>query len=272
MNIVRPIWLNGDIVSGAEPCISAYDRGFALGDGVFETIRAQGTRLLWLSDHLSRLRESADVLGIPMPMDDDAIAEGLNILLKTSAHQESVLRLTLSRGPSEKRGLWPPSPAAPTLLATVAELPAARPPLRLMIARSTRRNEHSPLTRIKSLNYGDNILARREAEVHGMDDALMLNCQGRIACTTVGNIFLKIDDRWRTPFCSEGALPGLARKRLLPILGAEERTISLSNLRRANAGFLSNSLGITEIQKIDGRRLQGIRELLDKLSLFYETA
>ena len=270
MNIVQPIWLNGDLVSGVEPCISAYDRGFALGDGVFETIRAESAQPLWLSDHLGRLREGADVLGIPVPMSDNAITAGLSILLTTCGHQESALRLTLSRGPSKKRGLWPPSPATPTLLATVAELPATRSPLRLMIARSTMRNERSPLSRIKSLNYGDNLLARREAEVHGMDDALMLNCQGRIACATVGNIFLKIGDHWRTPLCSEGALPGLARKRLLQILGAEEQAISASDLRKANAGLLTNSLGITEILKIDGQRFQDSRELLEKLSLFNE--
>jgi branched-subunit amino acid aminotransferase/4-amino-4-deoxychorismate lyase len=273
MSRVPPIWLNGRLLPGEEPRIRASDRGFLLGDGIFETIRAHGHRPLWLADHLARLRAGADLLGIPVPLGDDAIEEGLGSLLAVSDYEKSALRLTLSRGPSGRRGLWPPDdPASPTCLATVARLPPARARLRLAVATCTRRNEHSPLSRVKSLNYGDNLLARREAAGRGLDDALMLNSRGSVACGTVGSFFLRVSGRWRTPPVADGALPGLARRHLLSILDVEEKKIAREDLLLADAAFLSNSLGIAGIQEIDGRLLHDTTTLLEKIPLFGDPA
>lgn len=269
MSDAFPIWLNGRLVWEPRPCISPVDRGFTLGDGVFETIRTHSRSPLWLEDHLARLRDGAELLGISPPFGDDALAKGVSSLLAATDHDESALRLTLSRGPSERRGLWPPDDrAAPTLLMTVVRLPPSQAPLRLAIAHATRRNEHSPLSRIKSLNYGDNLLARRDAAARGMDDALMLNVRGAIACATIGNIFLRVDGRWRTPPVSEGALPGLARRRLLSMLDVEETPVTRADLASAEMGFRSNSLGVSRVQEIEGRRLQSAKSLLEKLRLF----
>lgn len=261
MSGVPLLWLNGALAGAEDVRLSPLDRGFTLGDGVFETIRAQGERLLWLDEHLARLTSAAAFLGIPLPMAEKAIAAGLRDLLRedlrrTAGFAGSALRLTLTRGPSGRRGLWPPSlPSTPTLLASIAPLPPPRPPLHLAIARSTRRNEHSPLSRIKSLNYGDNILARREADERGFDDALMLNCRGGIACATAANVFFRIGGEWRTPPVSEGVLPGLARARLLSLLPAREAPIAETDLARAEAGVASNSLGLSAIRAIEGRAL-----------------
>jgi branched-chain amino acid aminotransferase len=271
MSRVLPIWLNGQLLPGGEPRISASDRGFLLGDGVFETIRAHGHRPLWLADHLARLRAGADLLGIPVPFGDDAIEEGLGSLLAASDYDRSALRLTLSRGPSGRRGLWPPDdPASPTCLATIAGLPSARARLRLAVAAGTRRNEHSPLSRVKSLNYGDNLLARREAARRGLDDALMLNSRGDIASGPVGSSDQRGNGRGRTPPVSDGALPGLARRHLLSILDVEERAIARQDLLLADAAFLSNSLGIGGIVEIEGSTLRDTAALLEKIPLFVD--
>ncbi len=264
-----PIWLNGQLVTGGEPRISAFDSGFLLGDGVFETIRAHGRRLLWLGDHSGpATRRRGPARHTRCRSSDDAIERGLIALLAASGNDQSALRLTLSRGPSVRRGLWPPDdPPSPILLATVAGLPPPRAPLRLAIAEGTRRNEHSPLSRVKSLNYGDNLLARREAARRGMDDALMLNSRGNIVCGTVGSFFLRTDGRWHTPPISDGALPGLARRRLLSILDVEEKTLARQDLPRANSAFLSNSLGIAGVLEIEGHPLQDATPLLEKISL-----
>jgi branched-subunit amino acid aminotransferase/4-amino-4-deoxychorismate lyase len=264
-----PIWMNGRLAPATEVAISAFDRGFTLGDGAFETIRAHGVHGLWLEDHLARLRSAAKLLAIPITLTDTVIAEGIADLLRAAAYEASAIRITLSRGPSDRRGLWPPSlPTAPTLLATVTKLAAASQPLRMVISRQTIRNERSPLCRIKSLNYGDNLLARREAvEIH-MDDALMLNSAGRLACATVANVFVKIDGCWRTPAISEGALPGLARHRLLRMLDIEETTVTPFDIVRASSGFLTNSLSINPIQEIDGRSLDGGDRLPGSVDLF----
>ncbi|HUI17625.1 MAG TPA: aminotransferase class IV [Alphaproteobacteria bacterium] len=266
---LTPVWLDGELRPAEDRALSPFDRGFTLADGVFETLRARAQAPLWLEDHLARLRGGAAVLGIPVPLGDDAIARGLVELLEAGGHPASAVRLTLSRGPSEKRGLWPPTtPPRPTLLATVAPLPPARAALKLAVAESTRRNEHSPLARIKSLNYGDNLIARREADARGMDDALMMNSRGRIVCATVGNLFVRLSGRWRTAPIAEGALPGLARARLVKLLDAEETAIARADLARVQAGFLSNSLSLTAIREIDGRALEDASAALEALALF----
>ncbi len=264
------VWLNGRLLPEEEASLSIFDRGFTLGDGVFETLRVRAGCPLWLADHLARFRHGAAVLGIPVPFDDSEIERGLLTLVEARGHADASLRLTMSRGPSQARGLWPPAlPMTPTILATVTPLSsAARPPLKLIVAERVRRNEHSPLSLIKSLNYGDNILARREAESWGADDALMMNSAGRITCGTVGNVFLRIGGRWVTPPVADGILSGTARRRLMPMLAATERSIDRNDLGQAEAGFLSNSLSLSAIGELEGRALGDVSVVIGDLALF----
>lgn len=270
MSDATAVWLNGALLPESNARLSIFDRGFTLGDGVFETMRVKQGRPLWLADHLSRLAEGAAVLGIPLPLDDSAIEGGLLGLIAARGYPEASLRLTLSRGPSQARGVWPPAlPMTPTLLATLAPFNvSARPPLKLIVAQTVRRNEHSPLSRIKSLNYGDSILARREAESRGADDALLMNASGAIACATVGNIFLRIGDGWVTPPISDGVLAGTARRRLIPMLDAAETSIRPADLERADAGLISNSLSMSIIGAVEGRAWSDVSGLAASLALF----
>lgn len=251
------VWCNGAFLDESDAKLSITDRGFTLADGIFETLLAIGQAPLWLPDHLRRLRTSADFLGLHVVYDDDAIAAALAELLRANGFTKSAVRITLTRGPTAKRGLWvSDNPDHPTLLMACAS--AATPaPQRVVICRTTRRNEQSPLSQIKSLNYGDNILARREAIAKGAGDALMLNTQEHIACATVGNVFFLVDGKWLTPKLSDGILPGLARARLIGALNAREGSLPEAVVSKAEAAFISNSLGCTAITEIDGRVLPG---------------
>ncbi|MGH6913983.1 MAG: aminotransferase class IV, partial [Geminicoccales bacterium] len=168
------------------------------------------------------------------------------------------LRLTLSRG-SGPRGLAPPDQPAPTLLITAAAIGGKPPaPARAVIV-TTRRNEHSPLAGLKSLNYLDNLLSLREAREKGADEAILLNTAGRLACASAANLFLVEGERLLTPAEREGVLPGVTRAALLEIarglgLAVEETGMPPSTLGRAEEAFLTNSLlGIRPLVEIDGR-------------------
>jgi branched-chain amino acid aminotransferase len=262
------IWINGRLIGEEEARIDPADRGFTLSDGIFETMRIADDRFLWTGDHLSRLRSGAQILDIPVPFTDAEIILGLRELVTASAMSDCALRLTLTRGPAAKRGLWPPGePVRPTLIASVASF-AEAPPATLAVANSTRRNEHSPLSRLKALNYGDNILAKREAIERGATDAILLNGRGDLACCTVGNLFLKIQGRWTTPQRSDGILPGLARARVVKMLGAEERTIGPDELRKVTEAFTTNSLQTTAVLQLEGRHLSPLSVRLDKTTLY----
>jgi branched-chain amino acid aminotransferase len=262
------VWLDGALVDEASARIAPNDRGFSLADGVFETLRAYRSCSLWLAEHLERLRAAAAFLDIPVPFEDATIAIGLRALLIAAGYERSAVRMTLTRGPASRRGLWPPGePLRPTFLATVAPLPPGGP-IRAILARSTRRNERSPLARIKSLGYGDQIVARREAEALGADDAILLNTADRVACASAANVFARIEGGWVTPPLADGALPGIARARLLSRCAVEERSIEPADLARATAIVLTNSLGASSVVVFEGTPLTGDVDGLDLASLY----
>jgi len=245
------IHLNGELVDAAAARIAPDDRGLTLGDGLFETIAVTKGAPKRLPAHLDRLRMNAKALGIPMPFTDKRLQDMVGALIAANDLSEAALRITLTRGPGV-RGLAPPDGATPTLLITSGE----RPPLdsvTLMVASCTRRNEHSPLARIKSLNYLDSILARQEAVAAGADDAVLLNTQGRVAEATAANIFLLVGGGLLTPPVSEGALPGIMRAEVIRLARAEERAVTVGDLEAASEMFLTNALGIRPVVRVNGR-------------------
>jgi len=247
-------WVNGAIKASSAAAIAPVDRGFLLGDGAFETIRVAARRALWLDEHLARLRNAAALLEIPFDAELAAIESVIGALLERGGYADAAVRMTLTRGIARSAGLWTADEmAAPTLVLTCLPLPK-RSAVTAVIARTTCRNERSPLSQIKSLGYGDNLIARREAIARGAQEGIMLNAAGRVACATAGNVFVLLADRWTTPPLAEGALPGLARRRLLAALPAEEREICEADLGNATAAFVSNSLGCSMLTSL-GRPL-----------------
>jgi len=253
---VTQVWLNGAFCDEQDAHLSIADRGFTLADGIFETVLGIGEKPMWLAEHLRRLRDGASRLGLHMAFDDQAIEAAAIGLLRTNGFARSAVRITLTRGPAAKRGLWVDDQSSPTLLVTCAPSAVMAESQRVVIARATRRNEHSPLSRIKSLNYGDNILARREALSRGATDALMLNGQGHVVCATVGNLFARIEGQWITPPVDDGILPGIARAKIIPCLGAKQTSLSEADVHSVDAAFISNSLGSIDIVEFDGTSLR----------------
>ena len=248
------LWLNGALIETATARIDPADRGFTLGDGVFETLRMQDGALLHAARHFARLQHGAGVLGVAIEYTNTALHEALLAVARAAGLKDAALRLTLTRGPAP-RGLLPASNLRPTVLITAAPLPPPLPPAHVVVARRTCRNEFSPLSRIKSLNYLDSILARQEAAEAGADDALLLNTRGHLAESSAANVFLQIDGMFLTPPVSDGALPGIQRQITLETSGAQERKITEQDLARATAGFLTNSLQIRPLASINGRKL-----------------
>ena len=255
------VWLNGRCVPSDQAQIAPDDRGFLLGDGVFETLLAVNGKIIDGETHLVRLHQGTDLLELGLPYTDDTLLEAMAVLLADNElrHGRASIRLTVSRG-SGPRGLLYPDSQTPTCLITAAR---AGPPLTSMrvITSDVVRNEHSPLTAIKSLNYLDNILARRQAQKAGADEALMRNTQGRIACASAANIWAIVEDMFITPPTIEGALAGITRDRVCDILAQHniaftEAPISQDVITSASGLFLTNSLiGICPIQALDGRDL-----------------
>lgn len=255
------LWLNGRLLPAADARIDPSDRGLLLGDGLFETMRATGGHVPLLARHWARLREGAALLGLPCPP-EETVARAVGELLPAGGLTDAAIRLTLTRGPAP-RGLPPPDEPSPTLLFAAFPLPPRAGPVRAVIAAATRRNERSPLCRVKALGYLDQLLALREARDRGADDALLLNTRDRLACATAANLFLVRGRELLTPPLGEGALPGVTRALALefaPALGLEPRELPLgpAALGGADEAFLTSSLRlVTPLAAAEGRAFAG---------------
>lgn len=262
------VYLDGALVDEGAARIAPGDRGFLLGDGLFETLRARGGGLFRVRAHLDRLTAGAERLGIPLPEDLDALERALNTTLAANGLEaaDAVLRLTLSRGPGP-RGVLPQGDPTPTLLIAAHPLDPppdalAAAPAILHTAREVRRNEHSPLATLKSLNYLDGIVARRAAHETGADDALLLNTAGRIAEASTANLFLVENGELATPPPSEGALPGITRAAVLELgrglgLTVREEPLDPDRLEAAGEAFLTSAvIGLRPVGAIDGSRFE----------------
>jgi branched-subunit amino acid aminotransferase/4-amino-4-deoxychorismate lyase len=233
------------------------DRGLLLGDGLFETVLAKDGRLVLWDEHIGRMAASCAALGLPGP--DVAAARGLCEAAVEAAGLGGVraaVRLTLTAG-SGGRGLDRPAAPRVRLFATAAASPRPEEPARLVTA-GVRRNEGSPASRLKTLSYLDNVLARREA---APDEALMLNGRGEIACAAAANVFWLAEGRLFTPALDCGVLAGVMRARVLEqatALGVEPGEVRAGReaLAAAEAIFLTSSLvGARAVSSLDGRAL-----------------
>lgn len=250
----RIAYCNGCWMPLAEATVSTADRGFTLGDGLFETLLVLGGRPRLVEAHLARLQQGAQTLAIALPHTLDALADLLQEAVERNHLDTGSLRLTLTRGVAS-RGLWPADLGQPTLVIVPGPGQPHFEPLSVVVARSTCRNERSPLSRIKSLNYLDGILARREALERGAEEAVLLNTCGQLTEAAIANLFLQRDGEWLTPPLTDGVLPGVMRGQMLARGLAREARLTPADVACAEAALLTSSLSLRPVRTWEGRSL-----------------
>ena len=270
------LWLNGELVDAGGAHIAPNDRGFLLGDGLFETLLVLEGRPVLIDAHIARLATAAEILRIPLPLSPAALKAACADLLAANALDtapRASLRVTLTRGPGP-RGIAVPPEVSPTLLITSA--PGAEPPESVRAVISTiRRNTSSPAAQLKALPYLDNVFAKEEAKLAGADEAILLDTQGHLACASVGNVFFWEGKTLVTPATDGPILPGITRASVLALarkldIETEEGLIAPDRLLRAEGIFLTNSLtGLLPVKKMDGREIPAHPET-QRLSDAYE--
>ena len=234
------VWLNGALVAAEAARIDPADRGLLLGDGLFETLRVAAGTPRHAARHLARLQAGALLLRLDVP-DANILHDALAAVVSAHGLAEGVLRLTVTRGPGP-RGVLPVRPQCPTVLVTAAPPPPPAAPADVIIARGITRDENSPLSRIKSLNYLPSILARIEAEERGATEALLLNQAGLLAELSAATVLLRRDGVWLTPRLEDGALPGIRRAALLEAGLVREAALPVAWCFEAEALCLGNAL------------------------------
>ena len=258
------VYVNGELKPRDEARVSVFDSVVQGGDAVWEGLRVYEGRIAAFSAHLARLQNSAKALAfaaVPSSQDiRDAVVETLRANdMRDGAH----IRLTLTRGEKITSGMNPKLNQSGCSLIVLAEW---KPPvysddgIRLITA-STRRNTPSCLdSKIHHNNLLNNILAAIEANVAGVDSAVMLDLNGFVSETNDTNLFMVRNGTVCTPH-ADACLPGLTRQMVLDIcrehdIPAVERNLSLTELYTADEAFTSGTMGeLTPVLQVDGRTI-----------------
>ncbi len=272
MTTARHVWVDGRLLPADGPHLSAFDRGFQLGDGIFETLRARAGHPTELAAHVARLRRSAAGLDIALPGDiDTEVATGIRDLLAADGLDgptgDASIRITVSRGAFHGRGLLPHEEVEPTVVIQawpVVPTPAGHLERGLhLVASAVRRDPTNPLSTLKTTSRADYVYARLEARRAGADDALFLTVEGHLSEATTSNIFVVRPGsdgalELATPSLDCAILPGTTRSWLLGWAGRVglrpvEGLLRPADLTTADEAFLSSSVaGILPVTSFDG--------------------
>ena len=255
-------YLNGRFVPTDDAKVSVFDHGFLYGDGVYETMRSYGGKIFLLGRHLSRLKQSAEAISLPLPLPLEKIGEALQESLTVNKLREAYLRIQISRGPGEI-GLDPALCPAPTLVILVKpfkDYPSALYENGVNVAIvGTRRNHPLSLNpAIKSTNFLNNILAKIESLKAGAYEGIMLNWKGYVAEGTISNIFAVRREVLFTPGLETGILDGITRDLVLRLakqnkITVKEKLLRPRDLAKADECFITNTtVEIMPVTSIDG--------------------
>lgn len=238
----------------------ADDRGFAYGDGVFETFRCHlGTVHNW-NLHRERLERGLKTLGIACSRErvEQQVELGLD-WLRDSGIDQAAGRLAVSRG-SGPRG-YRPGRGVSTLALSLGpispwrELPA---PVEVVVCHSAM-SRQPLLAGIKHSNRLEQVLAARELDSRGAEEGLVLNDRGEVVCAVSANVFIVSSGKLLTPPVAESGVAGTVRRLVLenlaPGLGlpCAEQVLKPADLVSADELLLTNAIrGIRSVSRCEG--------------------
>lgn len=241
--------------------VSPLDRGFAYGDGVFETCKMQQAKIPLWHLHKERLLKSCErlLIQVPLALIETQLANLLSEL-PTSDTENAVVKITVTRGQGG-RGYRLPDAATPTVV--IGVFPAAHYPSThfsegVAVKICDQRLSCNPsLAGLKHLNRLEQVLARAEWQDESIAEGVLFDTKGNLIEAVFSNIFLIQQGQLVTPDLSESGVAGVMRRFIIetiaPLLGLNVRvkTLSISDLINADAVFLSNSLyGIWPVRQL----------------------
>jgi branched-chain amino acid aminotransferase len=256
--------VGGRLTHRDEAAVSPFDSAVQGGDAVWEGLRLYGGRIFRLTEHLARLRRSAQALAFAsIPSDEEITAEIRRTLAANQMTDNVHIRLTLTRGLKITSGMDPRlNQSGPTLIV----LPEHKPPVYdtggiSLVTASVRRPAADVLDpKIHHNNLLTSILAKIEANVAGADDAVMLDQRGFVAETNATHVFAVTGGTLATP--TTAACPeGITRQAVLDLaaeagLAVAVGDYSLTQLYTAEELFVTGTMGgIVPVLTLDGRQV-----------------
>ncbi|MEM0096292.1 MAG: branched-chain-amino-acid transaminase [Candidatus Bathyarchaeia archaeon] len=259
------IYIDGEYYPKSQAKISVYDHGLLYGDGVFEGIRAYNGVVFKLKEHIDRLYRSAHAIMLQIPVSKEEMIKIVLETLRKNQLKDAYIRLVVTRGVGDL-GLDPRKCQKPTIIViadTIAlhKSEAKEKGITAMLTWVKRDPVDATTHEIKSLNYLNSILAKIEANIYGVDEAICLDKNGYVCEGAAENIFIVKNGRIYTPPSSTGALPGItaeAVKELARSLGYEviEKNITPYELFTADEVFFTGTAAeIVPVREINKRQI-----------------
>ena len=251
------IWVGnadgGRLVDAESATVSAFDHGFTVGDGVFETMKVAGGVPFALTRHLRRLADSAARLQLAMPADAllrSAIAETVDAAALPGT---SRVRITLTGGVGPLGSDRDDTP--PTLVVACAPTKTWEDTASVCVVPWVR-NERSAVAGAKTTSYAENVVALAYAHERDCSEAILANTRGELCEGTGSNIFVVVDGQVLTPPLSSGCLAGITRELVVEWSGAREEPLSIDVLQTADEVFLTSSTrDVQAVGRVDDRAL-----------------
>jgi branched-chain amino acid aminotransferase len=253
------VWVDGRLLPVHLATISAVDRGFRSGEGVFETFRVRKGRAFRLAAHLERLQGTAAALGLHV--DTAALLEAVAAVAEANGHlgADLVVRITCSAGPLDLTKPFTAQGDGPATVVVTAQrtrTPGSPP---LPPASGHLVDLHRPLAEWKSTSYLVALTAQREARRHGASDALLCDAAGHPLEAATANLFAVSGSTLVTAPLTAGVLPGITRAAVIAIateqgLAVDERPISQPELQAVTEVVLTSAVrGVQPLVRIAGR-------------------
>ena len=262
--------VNGKVSDQEHAVVSVFDHGFLYGEGVYETLRTYNGQAFLFDRHMRRLRNSAQMLALSVPLSDAEIdarfRETVNAAgLGGSTDQEAYIRILVTRGIGEMT--YDPA-ACPNPSVVVIVKPNVAPPreafergVKACLVGIVRNHPNTVNPMIKSNNLLNNALAMQEAFKRGGFEGIMRNYRGELAECTQSNFFIVKNGAALTPPIDAGLLPGLTREFLFEVgdqlgISVREQVLRDNDLFAADEAFLtSTTREVVPIVTVDDRKI-----------------
>jgi len=247
--------VNGRVSDQEHAVISIFDHGFLYGEGVYETLRTYNGQPFLFERHMRRLRNSAGMLALSIPLTDTQIDLRFRETMRAAglgdaADREAYIRILVTRGIGELT--YDPA-ATPTPSVVIIVKPNVDPPqevfehgVKVSLVGVVRNHPDTVNPLIKSNSLLNNALAMQEALRRGAFEGVMRNYKGELAECTQSNLFIVKDGAALTPPIDAGLLPGITREFLFEIGAASgipvrEAVLRDADLLGADESFLTST-------------------------------
>jgi len=263
------VYIDGAYYPKSQAKVSVFDHGLLYGDGVFEGIRAYGGSVFKLKEHVDRLYRSAHMIMLEIPIPRERMVQAVVETLRRNNLKDSYIRLVVTRGIGDL-GLNPKNCSNPTIIVITDTIAlhkgeAKKEGATAMLSWVKRDPVDATSHEIKSLNYLNSILAKIEANISGVDEAICLDKNGYVCEGVAENIFIVKNRKLFTPPSCTGALPGITAEEVIKLargmgFEVEEKNITPYELFNAEEVFFTGTAAeIVPVREINKRAINNAK-------------